>query len=456
MTEFLAATQPDWVRLVTLQDYNARVVLTGTSLLGMACGLVGTFLLLRKRALLSDAVAHATLPGVVIAFMIMIGAGMTGRALPGLLAGAAVTGVLGMLSVVAIQRWSPLKDDAALGIVLSVFFGFGVSLLGVAMRLEGVNAAGLSSFIYGKAASMLMADALVIGIAAVLAAAACLLLYKELTLLCFDPALAASQGWPAGVLDVFLMGLTVAVTVIGLQAVGLILVVALLVIPPAAARFWTDNLRKMMAIAGVVGAISGAIGTIVSALYARLPAGALIVLTAASLFAFSMIFGKARGLLWRAMEHRTLSKRVARQHMLRAIYEVAETSRVGEGRLSGIEVPVAAVVAKRSWIEKVVLAEIGLLASDELVTLRGGIVSLTRSGEDEAARIVRNHRLWEIFLLTHADIAPAHMDRDADRIEHVLDESMIDELEAVLEAQTARLPVPESPHVLPSTGELAT
>lgn len=455
MIELLAATQPEWVRLVTLQDYNARVVLTGTSLLGMACGLVGTFLLLRKRALLSDAVAHATLPGVVIAFMIMIAAGMTGRALPGLLAGAAITGVLGMLSVVAIQRWSPLKDDAALGIVLSVFFGFGVSLLGVAMRLEGVNAAGLSSFIYGKAASMLLADAMVIGIAALLAAAACLLLFKELTLLCFDPALAASQGWPAGILDILLMGLTVAVTVIGLQAVGLILVVALLVIPPAAARFWTDNLRKMMAIAGVVGAISGAIGTIVSALFARLPAGALIVLTAASLFAFSMIFGKARGLLWRAMEHRTLSKRVARQHMLRAIFEVAESGRK-DGRLSGVEVPIAAVVAKRSWNEKDVLADIARLVSDELATLRDGVVSLTRSGEDEAARIVRNHRLWEIFLLTHADIAPAQVDRDADRIEHVLDESMIDELEAVLEAQTARLPVPASPHVLPSTGELAT
>jgi len=455
MIELLAAQQPDWLRLVTLQDYNARVVLAGTSLLGMACGLVGTFLLLRKRALLSDAVAHATLPGVVIAFMVMVAAGMTGRALPGLLAGAAVTGVLGMLAVVAIQRWSPLKDDAALGIVLSVFFGFGVSLLGVAMRLEGVNAAGLSSFIYGKAASMLLADAMVIGVAALLAAAACLLLFKELTLLCFDPALAASQGWPAGVLDVLLMGLTVAVTVIGLQAVGLILVVALLVIPPAAARFWTDNLRKMIAIAGVVGAASGAIGTIVSALFARLPAGALIVLTAASLFGLSLIFGRARGLLWRALEHRMLSKRVARQHMLRAIYEIAESSRTSDARLSGIEIPITAVVSKRSWDEKSVAADIARLASDGLVTRRGDAVCLTRSGEDEAARMVRNHRLWEIFLLTHADIAPAQVDRDADRIEHVLDESMIDELESILEAQTARIPVPESPHLLRTAEELA-
>ena len=197
---------PAWeelLRVVLLQDYNTRVVIIGTALLGLASGLVGTFLLLRKRALLSDTLSHATLPGIALMFIIVSIAGGEGKNLLLLILGAAVFSVLGTAAVIIIQKTTRLKDDAALGIVLSVSFGLGIALLGIATRMETGNAAGLSSFIYGKTASMLFFDAVLIGIAALLAAIFCLAFFKEFTVICFDSDYAASQGWPVVRLDFF-------------------------------------------------------------------------------------------------------------------------------------------------------------------------------------------------------------------------------------------------------------
>ncbi|MDB4546444.1 metal ABC transporter permease, partial [Akkermansiaceae bacterium] len=177
-------------------SYNTTVVVLGTALLGATAGLVGSFLLLRKQSLLGDALSHATLPGIAIAFAVMSALGFSGRSLPGLLIGASVTGLMGVLLVIAIRRTTRLKDDAAMGIVLSVFFGLGIALLRMVQEIPGVSAAGLSSFIYGKPASMILSDLILISGTLVVTIIVCLLILKELTLLCFDDAFASAQGWP--------------------------------------------------------------------------------------------------------------------------------------------------------------------------------------------------------------------------------------------------------------------
>ena len=133
--------------LVSLADYNTRVVVLGVLALGLSCGFVGSFMLLRKRALIADTVSHSTLPGIALAFLVMVAAGQDGKWLPGLLLGALLSGLAGMGAVVAVQRFTRVKEDAALGIVLSVFFGFGVSLLGLVQKMSSGSAAGLESFI---------------------------------------------------------------------------------------------------------------------------------------------------------------------------------------------------------------------------------------------------------------------------------------------------------------------
>lgn len=285
------------LRTLSLQDYNTRVVVLGTALLGIACGLVGTFTLLRKRALMGDALSHATFPGICLAYIVFQLAFGNGKSLPVLLAGATVTGILGVGCVLAIRHFTRIKEDAAMGIVLSVFFGFGTSLRGVIQSMGTGNSAGLDGFIYGKTASMIASDAWTIGIVALLSAIVVLVFYKELKLLCFDAGFAAGIGRSVVGMDVLLMALVTIVTVVGLQAVGLILVIALLIIPAAAARFWTDRLSRTALIAAIVGSVSSVAGAVVSAQIDKVPSGAAIVLSAASIFVVSVIFGSERGIV---------------------------------------------------------------------------------------------------------------------------------------------------------------
>lgn len=289
--------------------WNTAVVLAGATALGAAAGTVGTFLLLRRRSLVSDALAHATLPGLALAFLIGALAGVEGRSLPLLLLGATVSGGLGVLAVQAVTRFTRLPEDAAIGAVLSVFFGIGVVLLSVVQALPTGGAAGIKTFIFGQTAAMSAREAAGLGLLALLAAGLVALFFKELRLVAFDEGFARVQGWPAGRIDLLLLGLVTLVTVVGLQTVGLILIVALLITPAVAARFWTDDLTTMTVAAGVLGALSGGIGAWLSSAYADLPAGAVIVLVATALFVLSFLFAPARGLLARDLRRRLLRRR---------------------------------------------------------------------------------------------------------------------------------------------------
>ncbi len=432
-----------------LEDYNSRVVILGTSLLGCAAGLVGSFTLLRKRALMGDALSHATLPGICLAFMIAPAFGADGKSLPLLLVGAAVTGLIGVGAILCIRNLTRLKEDAALGIVLSVFFGAGISLLGVIQQMQSGHAAGLEAFIYGKTASMGANDARLIAVAAAAAAVTCVLLFKEFKLLCFDEGFAASRGWPVVALDLALMALVVIVAIVGLQAVGLILMIALLVIPAAAARFWTEDMRRMAWISAGLGAVGGMLGAAMSALFSKLPSGAMIVLVCTFFFLVSLVGGTARGVLVRWLRRRWLNRSVDRQHLLRAIYEILEAHPGPLNQDAGpLVVSAHKLSQKRSWSLHRLRQELRRAERANLVVVADDQVHLTRHGLLEATRLTRQHRLWELYLITHADLAPSRVDRDADAIEHVLEPELVARLEALLEPSRPDLGVPASPHEL--------
>ncbi|MGE3181716.1 MAG: metal ABC transporter permease [Phycisphaerae bacterium] len=439
----------DIARILLLRDYNTRVVVAGVTCLGLAAGAVGTFVLLRKRALLGDAVSHATLPGIALAFLIASAFGYSGKSLPLLLTGAAISGAIAVLCVLGIIHTSRIKEDAALGIVLSVFFGLGVSLSVLAQKQTTGHAAGLDSFIYGKAAAMIAHDAYLILGGGLLVAVVCAALFKEFTLLCFDHNYAGAIGLPVVALDILLMALVVCITVIGLQAVGLILVIAMLVIPPAAANFWTMHLPSMIAISTLIGGASGAAGAIASALVPGLPSGAVIVLVAGTVFLLSLFLGSRRGLISRWREAARLRWSVTRQHLLRAMYELAEES-FGAPAPGHLPVTETALLEERSWSLPGLRSALRKLASQGLLERAASPDAwrLTDAGEKAAWRVTRAHRLWELYLITHADIAPNHVDRDADQIEHILDADMVSELETELAKIYPDLATPPSPHAL--------
>lgn len=461
--ESLSATAIQWPTLdqifnvMALQNYNTRLVVLSTAVLGLASGLIGSFLLLRKRSLMGDALSHACLPGIGLMFLFLVAFGLEGKSLFGLLAGATITGITGVMLVLAIRETTRIKDDAAMGIVLSVFFGIGVAVLGVVQNVPGASAAGLEYFIYGKTASMVMRDFTLIAGVAVAVAVMSILLLKEFTVLCFDEGFASAQGWPVRWLDVVMLALVTAVTVVGLQAVGLILIIAFLITPAAAARFWTDDLKHMLLLSGVIGAISGWLGASISALLPKLPAGAVIVLVAAAIFMFSMIFGSARGVLLRYWQYRRLRRKVGRQHLLRAIFEILEAHK-SAGRADPPNVPVAweTLLEHRSWTPNQLRQLIRRARrEDHIESDDGQYVHLSESGYGEAARNTRNHRLWEMYLMQYADIAPNHVDRDADRVEHVLGADMVRQLEQELVRRGRALTVPPSPHEMSRGGQSA-
>lgn len=432
------------VRVLLLVDYNTRVVMFGTVMLGIAGGVMGVFLLLRRRALLADAVSHAALPGIAVAFLVSVAAGGTGRSLPVLLLGALLAGLAGMGSVLAITRWTRLSQDAALGIVLSVFFGLGTALLGIIQKMQGAAAAGLNSFIFGKTASMIRQDALLMGAAALVIILAAALLFKEFRLVTFDAQFAAGDGWPVQRLDALLMALVVGVTIVGLQAVGVVLVVAILIIPAATARFWTDRLVIMVPLAAVFGAVGAYSGTAISALAPGLPAGAVIVLVLGVVFLVSGLIGGKRGIIHRYADQHSLTRRIRRQNLLRAIREWEEAASEHQ---SSAAAQLSYLRGARGWGERELRRTLGDLARRSMVFRVGnGGWHFTDYGRVVAERVMRNHRLWEVYLLEHADIAAAHVDHGADYIEHVLGEELVAELEAELPRFRTRLP--ESVHAL--------
>ncbi|TNC69153.1 metal ABC transporter permease [Rubellimicrobium roseum] len=298
---------------------NAALVSVGAALLGLSAGAAGTFMVLRKRALVADAMAHATLPGVALAFLVMVAFGGEGRSLLGLLLGAAATAALGLWAVECLTSRTRLPEDASIGAVLSVTFGAGLVLLTVIQAMSAGQQAGLEGFLLGSTAGMLQADALTVAAGGAIAGLVIWALRRPMAIVAFDEGYAATAGIDVRRTDLAGMLLVLFVTVAGLRIVGLVLIVALLIIPAVAARFWTDRAGVLLAVAAGIGGVSGWVGTALSATAPSLPAGPLVVLVAAGIFAASLLFAPGRGAVARARAARRAAPILSREESLRWI-----------------------------------------------------------------------------------------------------------------------------------------
>ncbi len=426
----------EWVQALTFQaGYNTSLVVVGTTLLGISAGVVGVFALLRKRSLVSDALSHATLPGIGLAFLAASALGLEGRSLPVLLVGAGVSGVAGIISLQAILKHTRLAEDAAIGVVLSVFFGAGIVLLSYIQK-NATGAAGLNQLIYGQTAAMRFPDVVLMASIAALTILAALLLTKEFTIVCFNDAFAQVEGWPVVRIDLLMMALLVMVTIAGLQAVGIILVVALLIVPPVSARFWTERLGRMIVIAALFGALSGYFGSVISSLFPRKPAGAVIVLTSGFFFAVSLVFAPTRGVIANVSRRVSLRLRIAEEHLLEVGYE----SRLAQGEAVVSSPKLAELARVRGWPSWFRRALLWRLARRGLIRREPHQLRLTEAGERRGARVCRNHQLWEQYLVSYADLAPSHVDWSVDQVEHVLSEDLVQELESALARKGISIP----------------
>lgn len=279
---------------VAFLTYNTLVVTVGVAAVGCAAGVVGTFGVLRKRALVGDAAAHATLVGVATALL------LTGqRDLAVLLVGGLLSAMVAIVLLVFIRKFTRTRDDAATAIVLSVSFGLGITLISGMVSRGVPGSGGLERFLLGHTASLTVNDALLLGIVSVVGVLCIVVGLKEATLVAFDSDFAAAAGWPAATIDLVLIGLIAVMVVVGLPAAGAVLVTALVVIPPAVARQWTERLIPMLVIAGLVGLCSGLVGVVLSSLAVQVPTGPVVVLVATAFLIVSILVAPCRGILWR-------------------------------------------------------------------------------------------------------------------------------------------------------------
>jgi manganese/zinc/iron transport system permease protein len=399
--------------------YNTAVVLLGVSLLGACAGPVGSFAVLRRRALTGDALAHAALPGVCLAFL-LVGQ----RSFVALLLGALASGILGVVVIAVLRRWTRIKEDAAIGIVLGVFFGAGIVLSKyIQNSVPSGSKAGLDSFLLGKTSQMIAQDVYLIAGTAFFCLLTLVLCYKELKLIAFDPDFARSQGWPLLWLDLLLMLLLAITVVIGLPPVGVVLIAALLILPGATARFWTDQLSVLLLLSSVLGALIGWSGALLSALSSALPAGPIIVLCGTSFFVISALVAPRRGLLARFLAQQRLRHEIEEQTLLRVLFELSEADLPHPPALS-----VEAIQQRRTWTSGYLGRLLRDLEKEGYVQNQGGGYVLTPAGLERAVQVAREHRLWQTFLSEFPDQSSGLLDLTGAGIEHLLPAEMIKEL----------------------------
>ncbi|PAC36064.1 metal ABC transporter permease [Caldifermentibacillus hisashii] len=284
-----------------LLNSNTQWVLLSTAILGIAAGTIGSLAYWKRQSLMSDALAHAALPGVIIAFLLF-----KVKHLFVLITGAAISAVIGAFFIQGIRSSTRIKEDTAMGMILSIFYGFGIMLLTIANRTSG-NQSGLNNFILGQSASMVQSDVWTMSLLAILVVSVVVIGFKEWKIYLFDRQFASGLGLPLKGMDVVYTILLVTTIVVGIQAVGVILIAALLIIPAVSARYWTHSFQAMVIISALFGGASGTIGTLISAIGNGWPTGPFIVVLAASFFIISLIFGKEKGILvqyWQMKRHK--------------------------------------------------------------------------------------------------------------------------------------------------------
>ena len=384
---------------------NAAYVFIGSVVLGASGGLLGSFAVLRRQGLLSDTLAHASLPGVVLAFLIM-----EAKFLPGLLLGAFIFGTIGAAAVYHLVNNTKTKIETAMASVLSVFFALGVVLLSYVQGLPLASQAGLNDFLFGNAAGLLADDVFWMGGVFLVILLMVVMFWKELSVFVLDREFAVVIGFRRGLLELLFNGVFVVAILISLQAVGVVLTAAVFITPAVAAYMWTHRLSTMTVLSVIFGMFGGGVGAYASATLPNLPTGPVIVLALSCIFVFSFLFSPRKGILWK------WTKSVRRSAKINFENNVARFYREHEN-------------GKKMWscssLDKKMLRR-GLLKRD------GEYFVFTEKGQKLGAKIVEKHRLWETYLVNKWRLPPDHVHRDAHDIEHILTDQVVADLYEIL------------------------
>lgn len=406
---------------LSLSDINTRYVVIGSILLASSTALVGCFTMLRHRSLLGDAIAHAVLPGICLAFWLT----ETKNPLV-LLIGSFVSGWLSLVCIDWLAKHTRLKEDTIIASMLSLFFALGIVFLTAIQQTGLASQSGLDKYLFGQAASLIGTDLWVFGTVGLVLILSILLFYKEFKLLSFDPAFARVQGLPVDKLELLMTSLTVAAVVVGIQAVGVVMMAAMLITPAAAARFFTNRLPLMMALAAGFGAISGLAGAFISYTAPGMPTGPWIVMVVSIIALASFFFAPGKGIIYQWVKRRQLQEKILLENTLKLLYHLGES----KGHLQAAHT-LDELLAYRAMEPEVLQKALASLRKKFHVRADNNTWSLTSTGLEQGKRVVKLHRLWELYLSRYLNLPDDHIHDDAEAMEHII----TPKLEAWLEQQ---------------------
>lgn len=406
----------------TLSNPNIRYVVLGTLLLSITSAIIGTFALLKKKALLGDATAHAVLPGICLAFMI------TGVKNPLYLAiGAFVTGWIALLLMDMLTKYSKIKQDTAIALLLSIMFGLGTLLLSIIQKSPNAAQLGLNNYLFGKAAALMSEDIYLLSSLSLLVLTIVTLLFKELTIIAFDKPFATSINLPVKLIEFIFTSLIVLAIVIGIQTVGIVLMAAMLITPAAAARFWTDRLKTMLFLAALLASISGLLGSFISYTAPGMPTGPWIVLIITLIAYLSFLFAPQKGMIAKRIRQHQHQQKILLENILKLFYEIGEKRNDPFTYLS-----IPEMLENRTFNTTKLANGIKKLEKKSLLHKKERTWRLTGAGKNEGERITNQHRLWETYLnkyLTNKQ----EIHQNAEIVEHVLTPELVKELNELIQ-----------------------
>ncbi|MCE9606347.1 MAG: metal ABC transporter permease [Planctomycetia bacterium] len=416
------------------------------AIVNTGCAVLGCFLVLRKLSLLGDAISHAVLPGIVLAFL------LAGRSPMPMLLGAMATGVLTTFLIQTLQRYGGVAEDAGMGIVFTAMFSVGVLLLSNFASQVDLDP---SCVLYGQIEYIPLNVETIFGIevpkalpimlsALVAVIAFVTLFWKELKLTSFDPALATAIGINATLIYYLLMGMTAVVSVAAFEAVGALFSVAMLIIPPATAHLLTDKLGRMVWWSAALAISASFFGYLVSKLL-NVNAAGMMACVAGGQFAAAVVFAPHYGIVGKLRHQLSLTARIAGEDLAALLYRQEEPSRSRDGGTMTVRELVRAFGG--GFVARYALHR--LMRRGEIDKTPEGSVVLTDKGRRQAESLVRSHRLWEAYLDKNFQLPLDHLHAPAERIEHFIGPELQQQLAESLPKSDLD---PHGREIPPSTG----
>jgi len=416
-------------QILTTETWAIRALLA-SSMVGLMCGILGCFIVLRNMSLIGDALSHAVLPGVFFAFVFF------GYSTIGFFLGSTIAGLITAIIISWIQQNVDTKGDAAIGIIFTAMFSIGVMGISWLNHSEGVHL-DLKDFLFGTVLGISNED---IGLtfAICLYTIICVIVfYRQLFITTFQSTIAETMGVSVKTIHYFLMLLLSFAIVASLRTVGVILVVAMLITPAATALLLSDRLNRVIVISGVIGILSAVFGLIASILLDTTPGPAMTI--CATIFYFmAVLFSPTKGLLFRFRQNTIEKHRVVREDILRQVIKKYPDASMGISEIAnrlGIPISKIAKYARR-------------MSQSQLLAIENNEVTLTKAGVAKAERLVRAHRLWETYQVKKMGLESSQIHAEADEIEHFLSEELLDEIDKELGYPTKDphdSPIPSKP-----------